>query len=306
MMLRRIPIIIATILIATALATHAWAQDSGPVPQGAAGDDILRQVLQAETEEDPFDILSGFENAMVTLAVMPRYPKRALRKGIDGEVTLAFEISKHGRAENIEVVAGDPPGVFDEEAVDAMQYWAFSPARLATCGTIGQPAKQILRFVHDGDPQVQIGPLVVNDVPQPPRAMEEKTLRQFRDEQQAAVLNSQRYDSRYFVTTHRVEPEYPVKALERRKEGMVALAFVIEPDGSVGDVEVVDSVEAVYFQRPSLSAIRQWTFRPKMRGGRPVPSVACHEFIFHADEYQRSGQLSRARENANIRTFSPD
>jgi len=288
------------------LATSAWGQDTGTDEQDTTMPNALQQVLQAEIQEDQFDVLSGFENALVTLAVTPRYPRRALRKGIDGEITLAFDISKHGRAENIEVVASEPTGVFDEEAVDAMQYWAFAPARLATCGTIEQPARQTLRFVHDGDPQVTFTPLVVNDVPQPPRATEETTLRQFRSEQRAAAMSSQRYDSRYFVTTHRVEPEYPLKALERHKEGMVAVAFIIEPDGSVGDVEVVDSANGVYFQRPALSAIRQWSFRPKMHDGRPVPSVACHEFIFHADEYERSGKLSRAREDANIRTFSPN
>jgi len=292
--------------ITAMLATTAWGQDSKSGDESDGMADALKQVLQAEMDEDQFDVLSGFENALVTLAVTPRYPKRALKKGIDGEVTLAFDISKYGRAENIKVVDSEPAGVFDDEAVDAMQYWAFSPARLATCGTVEQPARQTLRFVHAEDPQVQFAPLVVNDVPQPPRAMEETTLRQFRDEQRAAAMNSQMYDSRYFVTTHRVEPDYPLKALERRKEGMVALAFIIESDGSVGDVEVVDAVAGTYFQRPSLTAIRQWTFQPKMRQGRPVPSVACHEFIFHADEYERTGKLSRAREDANIRTFSPN
>ncbi len=291
---------------ATLFAITAWCQEGSPDEAGAATTDALKQVLQTEMEDGQFDVLSGFENALVTLAVMPRYPKRALKKKVDGEITLAFDISKHGRAENITVVAGDPKGVFDDEAVDAMQYWAFSPARLATCGTVEQQARQTLRFVHDGDPQVQFAPLVVNDIPQPPRPMEETTLRQFRDEQRAAAQMSQVYDSRYFITTHRVEPDYPLKALDRRKEGMVALAFIIEADGTVGDVEVIDTVAGTYFQRPSLTAIRQWTFQPKMRQGRPVPSVACHEFVFHADEYERSGKLSRAREEANIRTFSPN
>ena len=131
-------------------------------------------------------------------------------------------------------------------------------------------------------------------------------LKRFRQEQHAAAQMSQVYDSRHFVTTHRVEPDYPLQALERHKEGMVALAFIIEADGSVGDVEVIDTVAGTYFQRPSLTAIRQWTFQPKMRQGQAVPSVACHEFVFHADEYERSGKLSRAREDANIRTFSPN
>ena len=87
---------------------------------------------------------------------------------------------------------------------------------------------------------------------------------------------------------------------------MVALSFMIEPDGSVSDVEVVDTVAGYLFQRPSLSAIRRWEFEPRVRNGQRVRAPACHEFIFHVDEYQRSGRLAREREDSNIRTFSPN
>ncbi|UCC14334.1 MAG: energy transducer TonB [Gammaproteobacteria bacterium] len=293
-------------VMAAILATAGRAQDSLLEDAEDSPGNPLEQVLQAETVNESPELLSGFKDAFVTLAVTPRYPKRALRKKIDGEVTLEFDISKHGRAENITVVAESPPGVFKKEAADALQYWAFSPARLATCGTLAQRARQTLRFDHGGDPQIRFAPLMINDIPQPPQAMEETTLQRFRQEQVWARQASGIFDSRNFVTTKRVEPDYPLKALERRKEGMVAIAFIIETDGSVADVEVVDSVAATYFQRSSLTAIRQWTFRPKLRDGKPIASAACHEFIFHADEYARSGKLSRAREDANIRTYTVD
>jgi TonB family protein len=294
----------AVAVLMTMAASGQEASPAGP-PEGTG--DPLRQVLQTESGDEAMEPLSGFKDAFVTLAVTPKYPRRALKKRIDGEITLAFDISRHGRAENITVVAEEPSKTFRKEAVDALQYWAFSPARLATCGTLVQKASQTLRFDHDGDPQIQFAPLAINDIPQPPQVMEETTLKQFRAEQRWARQMSGNYDSRNFITTNRVEPEYPLKALERRKEGMVAMAFIIETDGTVGDVKVVDTVAGTYFQRPSLTAIRQWTFQPKLRDdGRPTQSTACHEFIFHADEYERSGRLSRTKEDANIRTYSLD
>jgi TonB family protein len=203
-------------------------------------------------------------------------------------------------------MADEPAGVFDKEAEDALKYWSFSPARLSSCGTSVQRAQVTMRFRHAEEQPVQLSPLVVNDIPQLARPEKRTTLEEFRREQAAAASTTGVYDPRSNVPTHRVQPEFPTRALERRKEGMVALSFMIEPDGTVSDVEVVDTVAGYLFQRPSLGAIRQWRFEPRVRNGQRVRAPACHEFIFHVDEYQRSGQLARQRENSNVRSYSPN
>ena len=295
-------------LLVAGISFGAWAQTPSPTDDGDDEVDALGQVLQADVAEEA-DLqpqLSSVTDAHVTLAVTPRYPKRAARKGIDGEVTLSFDIARHGRAGNVEVVADEPEGVFDKEATDALKYWAFSPARLSNCGTSVQQARITMRFRHAEEQPVQLSPLVVNEIPQLARPEKRTTLEDFRREQAAATHTTGVYDPRSNVPTHRVQPEFPTRALERRKEGMVALSFMIEPDGSVSDVEVVDTVAGHLFQRPSLGAIRQWKFEPRVRNGQRVRAPACHEFIFHVDEYRRTGQLARERENKNIRTFSPN
>ncbi len=279
--------------------------DEIPVDEEPAQSDVLKQILQADEVEDEGIAASGFRNAFVTLAVTPRYPKKALKRGIDGEVTMEFEIAKHGRAENIRIVDEQPAKTFGEEAVDALKYWAFSPARLALCGTSKQDGRITIYFDHDADPQFRFSALTINNVPQAPQESVETTLQAFRQDQAIAVQASYGSNPRDFVPTNRVEPEFPTQALERRKEGMVALIFIVGVDGEVSGVEVVDTVNGTYFQRPSLRAIRQWTFKPKMRKGRYVESVACHEFIYHADEYKRSGKLSRQREERSIRIYTP-
>ena len=281
-----------------------WADEIPADDEVPPEQSTILQVLQ--TDDAPYAIASGFKDAHVTMAVTPRYPKKALSKKIDGEVTLEFDISRHGRAENIEIIEQTPDRIFGAESEETLEYWAFSPARLALCGTTEQKARQTIRFVHDGDPQIRLSPLVVNEIPQLPRPTKQTTLEAFRQEQATAMQSSYNTDPRAAVPIHRVEPEYPLKALERRKEGMVALVFLIEVDGSVSNIEVVDTVNGLYFQKPSLKAIRQWNFKPHTRKGRAVDSVACHEFIFHADEYKRSGKLSREREERNIRSYGPN
>ncbi len=68
--------------------------------------DVLLDILQADSEKKPLN--SGFSNAELTLAVIPRYPRGGLKRKIDGKVTLEFDIARHGRAINIKVVEEMP------------------------------------------------------------------------------------------------------------------------------------------------------------------------------------------------------
>ena len=53
-----------------------------------------------------------FADARVELAVLPTYPDRALRNGIDGDVTVRFTVSRYGRAVDAKIVsAKSAPGV---------------------------------------------------------------------------------------------------------------------------------------------------------------------------------------------------
>jgi TonB family protein len=237
---------------------------------------------------------SGFRNAYPSLAVMPNYPGRALRGRTDGEATIGFDVNRYGRAENIRIVREAPAGRgFGKEAAEVLEFWAFSPARLPLCGTARQYAEQTFVFDHDGDPKVDLGAMVVDGTPQPERPLQEQTLKDYWETQKQWKLEG--WGSRNFVVLKRVEPEYPDEALDRRKEGVVSLVFLVGRDGSVSNVEVVDSVKGTYFQKPALAAIRQWRFEPRRRHGMPVDSVACHEFIFHVDEYKRSGKMAEER-----------
>ena len=58
-------------------------------------------------------------DATVDIAVRPEYPKKALHKGQDGFVTIAFEISPMGTAADTEVTFSEPRGVFNKAALAA-------------------------------------------------------------------------------------------------------------------------------------------------------------------------------------------
>ena len=59
--------------------------------------------------------------------VSPKYPKRALSRGIEGSVTLEFAVTEKGSVEDPVVVESDPPGIFDRAATDAVSMYKYRP-----------------------------------------------------------------------------------------------------------------------------------------------------------------------------------
>jgi serine/threonine-protein kinase len=59
---------------------------------------------------------------------MPRFPARARRMGVaQGVVTLEFTINAAGRVTDALVLKADPPGLFDEAAMRALEKWRYEP-----------------------------------------------------------------------------------------------------------------------------------------------------------------------------------
>lgn len=58
----------------------------------------------------------------------PKYPEQAARDGIGGSVLLEIGIDTDGLPSIINVVASQPPGVFDAAASAAAAKWTFEPA----------------------------------------------------------------------------------------------------------------------------------------------------------------------------------
>lgn len=68
-----------------------------------------------------------------------------------------------------------------------------------------------------------------------------------------------------------VQPTYTTDAMVAKIQGSVRLSVVVRADGTVGDVKVIDSLDARYgLDARAIAAARTWRFRPGMRQGRPV------------------------------------
>ena len=68
---------------------------------------------------------------------------------------------------------------------------------------------------------------------------------------------------------HHVNPEYPALARQARVQGKVVLDAVIERDGSVNDVRIVESPHPM-LDESSIVAVQQWRYKPILIDGAPA------------------------------------
>lgn len=91
-------------------------------------------------------LLSAREGELIPLVrTLPRYPRNAARRRLEGSVTVEFIIMKDGSVRNPKVVASHPPGVFDRAALEAIKKWKFKP-KLVGGEPVEQRATQKIEF----------------------------------------------------------------------------------------------------------------------------------------------------------------
>jgi len=80
----------------------------------------------------------------------------------------------------------------------------------------------------------------------------------------------------------RVRPNYTLEAMRAKIQGTVLVEAIILPDGSVGPVKIVRSLDSVFgLDAEAVRAAQQFEFRPAMRLGQPVAFRATIEIVFN-------------------------
>jgi TonB family protein len=68
-----------------------------------------------------------------------------------------------------------------------------------------------------------------------------------------------------------VKPRYTPEAMQAKIQGDVELELLVAASGTVADITVTKSLDAVYgLDDAAVGAARQWTFTPGTKDGRPV------------------------------------
>ncbi|HWB20513.1 MAG TPA: energy transducer TonB [Phycisphaerales bacterium] len=65
-------------------------------------------------------------------------------------------------------------------------------------------------------------------------------------------------------------PRYPLQALRDHLAGTVLLRLIIEPDGTVSEVSILDSSGFEILDTSAIEAARRWRFQPAQENGTPI------------------------------------
>jgi TonB family protein len=78
-----------------------------------------------------------------------------------------------------------------------------------------------------------------------------------------------------------VKPAYTMAAMGRQIQGIVHLVAVVEADGSVGIVRVVQSLDPKYgLDESAMQALKGWRFTPATLNGKPVRMLITFQLKF--------------------------
>jgi protein TonB len=77
---------------------------------------------------------------------------------------------------------------------------------------------------------------------------------------------------------HKVIPNYPYEARQRRISGTVKLHVVIGVDGSVKQADYISGPEI--FVKPTIDAVRQYKYKPMLVNGQFVEVDTTIETVF--------------------------
>jgi TonB family protein len=80
---------------------------------------------------------------------------------------------------------------------------------------------------------------------------------------------------------HEERPQYTSDAMRAKVQGTVLLECVVRTDGSVGDVQVIRSLDPTFgLDQQAVAAAKKWRFAPGTRMGEPVSVLITIELTF--------------------------
>jgi TonB family protein len=115
----------------------------------------------------------------------------------------------------------------------------------------------------------------------------------------------------FWVVEKKVAPEYPSRALERNIGGCVAVGFVIQPDGSTGDHEVLAHYPSKIFDKSAIRAAKKFTYKPSDQNPDKVSVYTLNSFTYEVTSGRKFNpetqkQLSKACTDAAKKVLESD
>ncbi len=208
--------------------------------------------------------------------VRPKYPKDALRNGIEGKVELRAVIATDSRTKDLAVLSGDSR--FSPSAIIAIRKWRFHPEMRQ-----GQPVETTykihVRFnlmLREANSDVELE----SPSTEPPTI---SSLAKLRPQEPGPEIH--RVAEPGIVAPKQLyapEPEFSEKARIEAQQGNVGIYLVVGTDGLPRNLQIACS-SAPDLNDNAIAAVKLWKFAPATKDGAPVPVEILIEVSFRLD-----------------------
>ncbi len=191
--------------------------------------------------------------------VEPVYPDEAAKEGIEGVVVIKGVTNENGKVIEVKVLQAAHE-LLNKAAITAVEQWEYKP------------------FIINGKP-----------IP-----IEFTTTMRFKlDEKDETIITEETVDTGFDANVvidlpddvelkliKRVEPKYPQEARKKLLGGPVLLEAIIDKQGNVLDVKVLES-EHIILNDAAIDAVKQWKYEPYIKEGKAQKVRYKIELKFH-------------------------
>jgi TonB family protein len=238
--------VVVGVLILPPLAFGQADQGAGTSPRGA-----VPPPQPASVAAPPRPTLAPTKKIDAT------YPDKAKRAGVQGDVWLDVIVLADGTVKSVTIAKSlDTVFGLDQAAIAAIRQWVYPPL------TDGRATRPPVRVV------------IPFRLPGAPAAVSVATLEEFGKD----AFHPVGRDPRVVLPKlkHQVTPVYTTAGLRAKIVGSVEAEAVVLPDGTVGQVRVVKSLDQpTGLDDQALGAAREWMFEPGTLDGKPVPMIVA-------------------------------
>jgi TonB family protein len=186
--------------------------------------------------------------------VRPEYPRDAARSLVAGFVKMYIEINELGKPDVAAVLDSDPPGMFDQAAIDAAYKSTFKP------------------YVVNGIPRRAKGMYRVNFALNPPAKVPERIPPNGLFHGDISPL---------VESTHLKSPtQNETDGAHANVSGWITLGVWIAADGSVKSVDLHDSKPPGVFDDAAIDIVKKWKYQQKLVDGVAVEQYGTQRLTF--------------------------
>ena len=214
---------------------------------------VLTLTRSADAEANTAETAS--DDVLPIVKVAPVYPSDAILKNTEGDVLIEFVVTEMGTVRDPVILDAEPPGVFDQAAIDAVLKFKYKPKVVDGKPTETAGVRHRIVFeINDDASDRRTTPVTVAPATAPREA-----------EGPLPIV--------------KVAPIYPQHAIAEKIEGHVLLEFVVTETGAVRDPVILDSMPRSIFDQAALDAVAKFRYEPKVLDGKPQETAGVRNRI---------------------------